>query len=426
MTAQNLPDRARPPLRWINPKRPVIDPLPLPMIEAEGPDHVVCSVNSAFCLLTGLPAEAMLGRRLSEILLSGSEGMAALDSACNAPGFGALPAAEQAEASSTCWLSALWPATGSHAPPVRFVIQLTRASNLLRQVAALNEALMVFGLKEHELRQEADTAVMKQQKEITDRKSAEAALQKAQEKLCFNAAELELTIARRTAELRGSVAELEAFSYTLAHDLRAPLRAIHGFTQLVLEMPDGTVAPSAVDLLNRVMRASGRMDSLIQDVLDLAQVIRRPIKLVPIDVDSLVRAIISERPELMPPAASIVIVEPLLPMLGHEASLSQCLTNLLGNAVKFVAAGQIPRVKIWSEPGAMVRLWIEDHGIGIPADAQDSIFEMFLRLHPAGHFEGSGIGLAIVRKAVERMGGQIGVNSTVGVGSRFWLQLPSC
>jgi signal transduction histidine kinase len=113
-------------------------------------------------------------------------------------------------------------------------------------------------------------------------------------------------------------------------------------------------------------------------------------------------------------------------MMGHEASFTQCLTNLLSNAVKFVAPGVTPQVRVYSEPvDGQVRLWVEDNGIGIDAAGQERLFKIFQRLHPQTEYEGTGIGLAIVRKAVERMGGKVGVKSQAGNGSKFWIQLPA-
>jgi len=145
-----------------------------------------------------------------------------------------------------------------------------------------------------------------------------------------------------------------------------------------------------------------------------------------VNVEKLAREIIHERPEFQPPRADVSIQSPLLPVLGHEASLTQCLTNLLANAVKFVPPGATPRVVMGSEQhGKRVRLWISDNGIGIAPEAQRRIFDMFQRLHKDSEYEGTGIGLAIVRKAIERMGGQAGVESEPGKGSRFWLELPA-
>ena len=144
-----------------------------------------------------------------------------------------------------------------------------------------------------------------------------------------------------------------------------------------------------------------------------------------VNLQKLVGDIIHERPELQPPRAELKVEAPLLPVWAHEASLTQCLTNLLGNAVKFVAPGVTPRVRVYSEArDGQVRLWVEDNGIGIEPEAQRKLFEMFHRVHTERQYEGTGMGLAIVRKAIERMGGQTGVESALGQGSRFWLELP--
>jgi signal transduction histidine kinase len=110
--------------------------------------------------------------------------------------------------------------------------------------------------------------------------------------------------------------------------------------------------------------------------------------------------------------------------MGAKGSLAQCVSNLLTNAVKFVAAGTNPRVKIRAQRlAADIRLWVEDNGIGIAPKDQLRIFQMFVRVEHATAYEGTGLGLTIVRKAVERMGGQMGVESAVGQGSKFWIQL---
>src|SRR5205085_870259 len=122
-----------------------------------------------------------------------------------------------------------------------------------------------------------------------------------------------------------------------------------------------------------------------------------------------------ERPEFQRPNAEISVESPLLPMLGHEASLTQCITNLLDNAIKFTALGNGPQVRVFTEDrDKNVRLWVEDQGIGIDEDAQRRLFQMFQRIHSGDEYKGNGIGLAIVRKAVERMSGDGGVESAPG------------
>jgi PAS domain S-box-containing protein len=261
-------------------------------------------------------------------------------------------------------------------------------------------------------------------RDITERKQAEQALAEAKEKLQSYAGELERQVCERTSTLEKTIAELEAFSYSLSHDMRAPLRTIESFSEIVLKDYGEKIETKGADLLKKVIGAAKRMDKLILDLLEFTRVARAPITTESADVQKIIQSIIHEREEFQPPRAEVKIETPLLAVRGNEASLTQCFTNLLDNAVKFVAPNTIPRVRIYSERrDGGVRLWIEDNGIGIDADGKPRLFQMFQRIHSEA-YPGTGIGLAIVRKAVERMGGEAGVESKPGKGSRFWLQLP--
>ncbi len=248
-------------------------------------------------------------------------------------------------------------------------------------------------------------------------------LRDAQQKLEAHTHDLEVKVQERTAKLEQMVAELEAFSYSLSHDMRAPIRAIQSFSEIVLadygdKLGEGTV------YLQKVVNAAARMDRLIQDVLSFARLSRAEIKLTPVDVDRLVHDIVHERPELQEPKTQLVIESPLLPVLGHDASLTQCLTNLMDNAAKFVAPGTKAMVRVFTHAaGDKVRLCVRDNGIGIEPESQRRLFAIFERLHPAERFQGTGVGLAIVRKAAERMNGRVGVDSLPGQGSTFWGEL---
>ncbi len=235
---------------------------------------------------------------------------------------------------------------------------------------------------------------------------------------------LEEEVKQRTARLQESNAELEAFSYSLSHDMRGPLRAILSFTQFVIQDCEAELSSTAREYLEKASGAAQRLDQLIQDVLALSRVSREQVVLKSVDLDRLVRDIIRERPELQEPSAEMRIQGTLLPVRGHEALLTQIVSNLLGNAVKFVARGTKPQVRVWSEPRAgKVRLWVEDNGIGIEERAQERVFELFGRNQRAKDYEGTGIGLAIVRKAAERLGGRAGVESRLGSGSRVWVDM---
>ena len=263
-------------------------------------------------------------------------------------------------------------------------------------------------------------------RDITDRKLAERALREAREQLAAANAALEARVEERTMSLRETVEQLEEFSYSVSHDLRSPLRAIQGYATALLEDYGAKLDEQAREYLDRIVRSGGRMDRLILDILTYSRLSRRDVLLHPVALDPLVREIVQTYPALQSARADISIPKLLPTVIGHEPYLTQVLSNLLDNAVKFVPPGTTPRIRIWSEPGdGSVRLWIGDNGIGIKPEHRARLFGMFERVHPDKHFEGTGIGLAIVRKAVERMGGTTGVESDGVSGSDFWIELPA-
>jgi len=234
--------------------------------------------------------------------------------------------------------------------------------------------------------------------------------------------QLEALVQKRTAELQEIVHDLEHFSYTITHDLRAPLRAMHGFAALLEADCREQLSPESRDYVRRITVAAERMDRLITDALSYSGAVRQELPMAPIEPSRLLRGMIESYPMFQPPAAHIEIVGELPAVLGNEAALTQCFSNLLGNAVKFVEPGTVPRVRVSAERrGEWVRLCFTDNGIGIPADLQSRLFAMFQRLNKA--YEGTGIGLALVRKVTERLGGKVGVESEVGRGSTFWVEL---
>jgi signal transduction histidine kinase len=233
---------------------------------------------------------------------------------------------------------------------------------------------------------------------------------------------LEKTVAERTAKLREIIGELEAFSYSIAHDMRAPLRAMQGFAHLLEEELGSDPKPRVADYLRRISVSAHRLDLLIEDVLNYSKIVRVELQLQPLDSDAIVREIIESYPNLQ--KAGIEIEGKLPRVLGSRAPLTQVIANLLGNAVKFVKPGTPPKIRIRSEKReGFVRFWFEDNGIGIPREAHERVFQMLQRINARDEYEGTGIGLAIVRKAVERMGGRVGLESEVGAGSHFWIEL---
>lgn len=235
---------------------------------------------------------------------------------------------------------------------------------------------------------------------------------------------LERTVAERTSQLRDTVAELEAFSYSIAHDMRAPLRAMNGYARF-LERDFGPKLPEEAKVfLRRIASGAGRLDGLITDVLNYSRLSRGEMPRERVDLERLTREIVDTYPDLSSGGAAILVQTPMPPVIGNTAALTQCISNLLSNAIKFVPAGVQPQVRIRAEAkDGAVRFSVQDNGIGIDLEGRKRIFRMFQRLNPAAEFEGNGIGLTIVRKAVERMDGRVGVESQPGAGSTFWFEL---
>jgi signal transduction histidine kinase len=225
-------------------------------------------------------------------------------------------------------------------------------------------------------------------------------------------------------ELKLVNSELEAFSYTVSHDLRAPLRSISGYVGVLLEDYGSRLDDEGRSHLFALDRAAKRMDALTRDLLAYGRVARESVTLEPVHLQLLLETVIALDGAGHKNPAKIIIEPDLLDVMGHCFLLEQCLSNLINNATKFVSPGVTPKVRIRTEPrGDQVRLWIEDNGIGIDPTYHYKIFSMFERVGDLHRYEGTGIGLAIVHRAVQRMGGACGVESAPGQGSRFWIDL---
>lgn len=268
--------------------------------------------------------------------------------------------------------------------------------------------------------------------DFTERKTAELALRESEERLRHaqddlraHADDLEKKVEARTASLREAISQMEEFSYSVSHDLRAPLRAMNGYAEALMEDYGSELDDTGREYLRRIQRSSQRMEKLTHDVLTYSRLARAEIVPVCVDPAAVLRDLVSQYSELQSEAADIEIEEPLHRVKAHELSLGQCLGNLLTNAAKFVPAGRRPRIRVYTTAeGDLVRIWVSDNGIGIPQEHHATLFQMFQRVPTKLSYEGTGVGLAIVRKAMEKMGGRYGVESDGQTGSRFWIELP--
>jgi signal transduction histidine kinase len=218
---------------------------------------------------------------------------------------------------------------------------------------------------------------------------------------------------------------MEEFSYSVSHDLRAPIRTMIVYADVLLSDHAEKLDHEVQRFLERILKNACRMDALVRDTLAYSKLARREITLTAVPLARLLDDVIAalDLPAGTPPITCTSLSNTVL---AHEPSLVQAVTNLLRNALKFVAPSVAPCVEVWSElHDGRIRLWVKDNGIGIPPEWQARLFGMFERLHVDRNYEGTGIGLAMVRKAIERMGGRVGVESDGVHGSQFWIELSS-
>jgi signal transduction histidine kinase len=289
-----------------------------------------------------------------------------------------------------------------------------------------------------------------------DRENTSRLLQKAKEQLFDHAQLLEKKVEERTSRLQETISELETFSYTLAHDLKAPVRGITGYSYVLLEDFENAIPREAQLIVQKMLRTSKRMEVLIRDLLEFSKVSRQEAALSRVEIEPIIDSILGMRSAAV--RRAVTVLAPLHAVQANSTLVQQVLTNLIDNAIKFVQAKAEPKITIstevvahsspstrsspllfnsiepqTAEAGGMaghkstqqIRIWVKDEGIGIPVTAHQKIFGIFERGVAADVYEGTGMGLAIVARAVQRMHGSCGVESEPGKGSRFWIELPA-
>jgi len=240
--------------------------------------------------------------------------------------------------------------------------------------------------------------------------------------------ELEFRVHERTKQLQDTIRELESFSYSVSHDLKAPLRAIDGFSRILIEEYSDKLNDDGRHVLNVIRTSTLKMGKLIESLLDLARLGRKQMQLVEVDMHGLVAAIFHEVRSAAPDRKTELRCGPLHTVKADPVLMQQVLMNLLANAFKFTRYRDKAVIEVGSEfreSSREIVFWVRDNGVGFEMQYADKLFGVFQRLHTDKEFDGTGIGLAIVQRAVHRHSGRVWAESVLGEGASFYFSLPT-
>jgi PAS domain S-box-containing protein len=289
--------------------------------------------------------------------------------------------------------------------------------------------MILLAIEDITERKRAQEALRRAYEELEERvKERTRELAQANEQLQREIAEHRRTqelLALKAKELARSNAELEQFAYLVSHDLQEPLHVAAGFLQLLARRYKGGLDPKAREFIDNALSSITRMEQMIRDLLDYSRVTSRGKDFVPVALDPLVDRVLQDLSLIIQAKQAQITRDPLPTVLADPAQLTRVFQNLIGNALKF-CGDRPPRVHIGARPvNGRWEIFVRDQGIGIDSRHFDRIFRMFERLHSREEYPGTGIGLAICKKIIERHGGRIWVESKPGCGATFFFTLPA-
>jgi light-regulated signal transduction histidine kinase (bacteriophytochrome) len=236
--------------------------------------------------------------------------------------------------------------------------------------------------------------------------------------------DLERRVKERTAQLEAINKELEAFSYSVSHDLRAPLRSIRGFSEVLLERYCKQLDPTGQEFLRRACQSSQQMETLIEDLLKLSRVSRSELQRQQVNLSQIAQSIAAELKKSDPQRIVEFVIEPGLQARGDERLLRVALDNLLRNAWKFTGKQPRAKIEVGSSTGPPQAFFVRDNGAGFDMTYSNRLFGVFQRLHTVSEFPGTGVGLATVQRIISRHGGRVWATGEVNRGATFYFTLP--
>jgi light-regulated signal transduction histidine kinase (bacteriophytochrome) len=220
--------------------------------------------------------------------------------------------------------------------------------------------------------------------------------------------------------------DLESFAYSVSHDLRAPLRGIQGFSHILIDRHLESLDDEGKQYINYILQASTQMESLINDLLQYSRLGRKAVQYTNIDILPIIEAVLADLATLINDTEAKIILPQSYPIIrGDKTLLIQIFLNLIQNALTYNKPNLPPQIQIsWRQESEYAIIQVADNGIGISEEFHGKIFTMFQRLHSEDNYPGTGIGLALVKKAVELLNGDVWVESDINQGSTFWVKLP--
>lgn len=379
--------------------RAMADASPSPMLAVAGVGDIIQYVNPAFCVLASQVRETLIGRAFRDAIPAGHDCLALLDRV-HRTAHAETHIGDEQSPDSLYWSYAMWPAVAPDGEIIGIVIQVTESSAAHQRMAAMNQALIISSLRQHELTEKTEALNVQLHAEILDRKRAEEELQRANQ-------------------------DLERFTYAASHDLQEPLRTITAYTQLLARRLGATLDSDAEVLVSQVLKGSGRMSALINDLLAYARLgTGGGPGTEPVNCGEVVKAaILNLEASISEAQAAITVDEPLPWVAGSSPVLIQLFQNLIGNALKYRKADTPPEIHISAtRHHGQCTISVRDNGIGFKPEYGEQIFGLFKRLHGTA-YPGTGIGLAVCQRIVELHGGRIWAEGEEGRGATVFFSL---